>query len=308
MNTAGTVGGVRSEHDGDAERDGSRGPGRSAGPGRNGGPGSEATSLQATAEGSVGIHRVCVLDVEPELGEGLDPASIAPARRASVAATWSLPRGRWQCESWMFDYRGSLGLLLLDGLIARHLSIGGMETVELVGPGDVLRPWIAVDGEIAQHMREHWMVTRRTHLAILDRAFALAVSPWPEIAANLSDRLAMRVGWIALASAIQGMRRIDDRLLALLWSYADRWGRMTPDGVVLELELTHRLLAGVIGARRPSVTTALKALEASGALTRRNDRSWLLTGERPASLATSDPALPAPAVRTPSRGGLFVAG
>lgn len=232
-----------------------------------------------------GLQRVSVLELEPALYDGLDPRSLGAAARSATAATWTLSRGRWQSEPWMFDRRGSLGLMVLEGLIARQVMVGEMEAVELVGPGDVLRPWAEVDREIAQQARESWIVTRRVRLALLDRAFAVSVSAWPEIAANLSDRVAMRVGWMALFSAIQGVRRVDDRLLAILWSYADRWGRVTPGGVLLELELTHRLLAGVIGARRPSVTTALKALEESGALTRRRDRSWLLHGQRPEILA-----------------------
>lgn len=274
---------------------------------RLGGAQRGATRLNTMPGGAGGIQRVSILDIDPELCDGLDADSLSAARMASVAATWSLPKGRWRSEPWVFDCRGSLGLLILDGLLARHVTVGGMESVELIGPGDVLRPWIAIDGEISHHVREQWTVSRRTHLAILDRAFALAVSPWPEIAANINDRLAMRVSWMAVSAAIQGLRRIDDRLLAILWSYADRWGRVTPEGVLLELDLTHRVLAGVIGARRPSVTTALKALEATGALTRRADRSWLLHGERPESLAL-DEGSPGTHHRLPARSGLLVAG
>lgn len=244
-----------------------------------------AGSRRLGLDGRAGAQRVSVLEVEPALCDGLDPRSLPSATRSAAAATWTLSRGRWQSEPWMFDRRGSLGLMVIDGLIARQLLVGEMEAVELIGPGDVLRPWAEVDREVAQQVRESWIVTRRARLALLDRSFAMSVGAWPEIAANVSDRVAMRVGWMALFSAIQGIRRVDDRLLAILWSYSDRWGRMTPDGVLLELELTHRLLAGVIGARRPSVTTALKALEASGALTRRRDRTWLLHGQRPAILA-----------------------
>lgn len=242
--------------------------------------------VQPGLDGRSGLQRVSVLEVEPALCEGLDPASMPSTARSASAATWSLSRGRWQSEPWMFESRGSLGLIVLDGLIARQVLIGDMEAVELVGPGDVLRPWAEVDREMANQITESWIVTRRARLALLDRSFAVSVSAWPEIVANISDRIAMRVGWMALFSAIQGVRRVDERLLAILWSYADRWGRVTRDGVLLELELTHRLLAGVIGARRPSVTTALKALEDGGELTRRMDRSWLLHGQRPAILAS----------------------
>lgn len=242
--------------------------------------------------GRGGSQRVSVLEAEPSLGDGLDPRSTSTATRSAVAATWSLPRGRWQSEPWTFDFRGSLGLLLVEGMIARQLLVGGQEAVELLGPGDVLRPWAEVDQEASHSLRESWIVPRQARLALLDRAFAVSIGPWPEISANIADRIAARVGWMALFSAIQGLRRVDERLLAILWSYADRWGRVTPGGVMLRLDLTHRLLAGVIGARRPSVTTALKALEDCGTLTRRKDHTWLLHGERPAILAPLDAGLP----------------
>lgn len=229
--------------------------------------------------------RARVLEIEPTLGEGVQ--GLPAAAISASAAVWPLTRGRWRREPWMFERPGSLGLLVIEGLIARQLLVGGMEAVELVGPGDVLRPWAEVDRGVAPQVDESWIVTRRASLALLDRSFAVAVSPWPEIAANIGDRVAMRVGWLGLFSAIQGIRRVDERLLAVLWSYAERWGRVTPEGVLLELELTHRLLAGVISARRPSVTTALKSLEDEGALTRRRDRTWLLHGERPAVLTSA---------------------
>lgn len=244
------------------------------------------------AGGREGSQRMSVLEAEPSLGDGLDNRSMSTATRSAVASTSSLPRGRWQSEPWTFDVRGSLGLLLVEGMIARQLLVGEQEAVELLGPGDVLRPWAEVDREASHSLRESWIVPKQARLALLDRAFAVSIGPWPEISANIANRLAARIGWMAFFSAIQGMRRVDERLLAILWSYADRWGRVTLGGVMLQLDLTHRLLAGVIGARRPSVTTALKALEADGKLTRRKDHTWLLHGERPPPLTTLDPGWP----------------
>lgn len=235
----------------------------------------------AGAAGRARLSRFCVLDVEPELAEGIEPDELPAARAAASATAWLLPRGHWRAEPWMFDERESLGLLVVDGLISRHIEVGRREAVELVGPGDVLRPWVGLDGELPDPVCEHWMTARRTQLASLDSAFASAVSRWPTIASRINDRVARRADWIALAASVHGIRRVEDRLLSILWLYADRWGRMTPEGVVLELTLTHSLLGAVIGARRPSVTTSLKALEAAEALVRRNDGSWLLRGGRP---------------------------
>jgi CRP/FNR family cyclic AMP-dependent transcriptional regulator len=67
-----------------------------------------------------------------------------------------------------------------------------------------------------------------------------------------------------------------------LWLLAERWGRVVPGGVLVSLRLPHRTLAGMVGARRPSVTTALGQLMARGAIERRPDGGWVLRGSAPA--------------------------
>lgn len=54
----------------------------------------------------------------------------------------------------------------------------------------------------------------------------------------------------------------------MLWHLADRWGRVTPDGVIVPLKLTHEALGRLVGAQRPTVTLALGELVASGRVTR----------------------------------------
>jgi hypothetical protein len=81
--------------------------------------------------------------------------------------------------------------------------------------------------------------------------------------------------------AIGHLTRVDDRLLALLWCLAERWGRVVPGGVLVNLRLPHRTLAGMVGARRPSVTTALGQLIARGDIERRPDGGWILHGQPP---------------------------
>jgi hypothetical protein len=47
------------------------------------------------------------------------------------------------------------------------------------------------------------------------------------------------------------------------------------------LALTHRILGQLVGARRPTVSTALAELAERGELIRRPDGSWLLRGDPP---------------------------
>ena len=84
-----------------------------------------------------------------------------------------------------------------------------------------------------------------------------------------------------MALAIAHHQRVDDRLLLTLWHLAERWGRVAPDGIAVPLPLSHQRLADLIGAHRPSVTTAMGELVKSGAVTRRDDRTWVLLGAPP---------------------------
>jgi DNA-binding transcriptional ArsR family regulator len=51
---------------------------------------------------------------------------------------------------------------------------------------------------------------------------------------------------------------------------------VTPAGVVITVHLTHAMLGRLVGARRPTVSLALKALADEGLIVRREDGSWLL--------------------------------
>ena len=116
---------------------------------------------------------------------------------------------------------------------------------------------------------------------MIDQALAVRAAQWPEIFASLVERAARRAERLVVMQAIAHLTRVDDRLLALLWCLAERWGRVAPSGVVVSLRLPHRTLAGMVGARRPSVTTALGQLITRGEVERRPDGGWLLLGDPP---------------------------
>ena len=80
--------------------------------------------------------------------------------------------------------------------------------------------------------------------------------------------------------AIVHQARVDVRLHMLLWHLAARWGRVRSDGTVLRLRLTHAVLADLVAARRPTVTTALSDLSRRG-LVRSDGETWVLPGEAP---------------------------
>jgi CRP-like cAMP-binding protein len=75
---------------------------------------------------------------------------------------------------------------------------------------------------------------------------------------------------VALASS-HHLDRLREKLLQL----AEDHGRVARDGVVLQLPITHELLAEMIGSARETVTRAVDALEQNGFL-RRDDRGYVL--------------------------------
>jgi hypothetical protein len=113
-------------------------------------------------------------------------------------------------------------------------------------------------------------------VAVLDGRFAVAAQRWPTLAATAQARLAALGERLAVHLAICQLPRVEQRILALLWHLAERFGRMTADGVVLDLRLKHRLIGELVGAQRPTVSLALTTLLEEGLVRRRPGGALLL--------------------------------
>jgi CRP-like cAMP-binding protein len=234
-----------------------------------------------------GCGSVALLDVDSELARELDPARAREATHRIYARSIDVPRGRWVPNPAVLEGTRPIGLLILDGLLVREATVGDHPSAELLGPGDVLRVWDDGDHEELLPRTIEWSALAPTRLAIIDHALAVRSAQWPEIFAALLDRAARRAERLVVLQAIAHLTRVDDRLVALLWCLAERWGRVVPSGVVVSLRLSHRTLAGMVGARRPSVTTALGQLMARGEIERRADGEWLLRGDAPEAPASA---------------------
>jgi CRP/FNR family transcriptional regulator, cyclic AMP receptor protein len=228
-----------------------------------------------------GCGSVQLLDLDPDLARELDPRRAREAASRLYARSIEIPRGRWSPNSSVLRGTRPIGLLLLEGMLVREASVADHPSAELLGPGDVLRAWDDDDSEELLPRSIEWTALTPTRVAIIDHAFAVRAAQWPEVFASLLDRAARRAERLVVMQAIAHLTRVDDRLLALLWCLAERWGRVLPDGVLVSLRLSHRTLAGMIGARRPSVTTALGQLIARRAIERRQDGEWILLGDPP---------------------------
>ena len=229
---------------------------------------------------------VNLLEADPELAEDLHPRVIAMLGPHLMAQTAELPVGPWTPPLIEGDRRGHLGLLVLDGLLTRDVRLATTNCAELLAAGDLLRPWEPGE-ELPFSVEVGWEVLTPTRVAVLDRRLTATVGRAPELNTALMGRAVRRSRWLALHLAIRCLRRVDVRLLVLFWHLAERWGRVTREGIVLPLPFTHDLLGRLVGAQRPTVTTALGQL-AAREVVRRRDGSWLLSAELPEELERMD--------------------
>ena len=209
--------------------------------------------------------RVRLLDADPDFAVGLlDRARLG--LRGLVVPSLRLAGGPWAPPQALAR---ALAVGVLDGILVGAGTSVGRPDVRLLGPGDML------DGPTLTNRATAWRVLEPAHLVVLDRSFVLAAQRCPTLVVALAGRLSEAQEEQHVRATICAMPRVEERILALLCHLAHRWGRVTPEGVTLTLPVTHELLGSLIGARRPTISLALRALTGQGLL-RRRDGLWIL--------------------------------
>jgi len=251
---------------------------RTDGPGPRGGVHSRTDRRRpvgAPRSGSAGQAICRLLEEDPELGQGL----AAPVRERALQECRArvVCLGRVRCgRALPAPGPGGIGLLVLDGLLVRLARMGGRASAELIGEGDLIcapsRP------ELAEADASDWRVLAPARVAVLDAAAAHRLARYPPLTERLVARALERVLRLSVNMAIVHHARIEVRLELLLRHLAARFGRVRPDGVHVPLPLTHSVLADLVAAQRPSVTSALRRLAEQGRV-HSTPAGWLLVVE-----------------------------
>jgi CRP/FNR family transcriptional regulator, cyclic AMP receptor protein len=226
---------------------------------------------------------VRVLVEDQELARFVDVERRTMAERSCLATGMVLQRGRWNAGKYADDASSGFGLLILSGLISGCVGRRGGYGAELLGPGDLFRPLQRSDARASVPFDSHWTIIDTARVALLGSRFVHRASPFPEVATALLGRMLLRTRRLAVNMAIVHYPRVDTRVHMLLWHLAARWGHATPDGTILQLPITHALLAEMIASRRPTVTKALAQLAQQGLVAHLNG-GWLLIGAVPPEL------------------------
>src|SRR5918996_4496749 len=141
------------------------------------------TAMPAFFERAFGAEPpVRLVDEDPELFAALPPRGLLDARARAHAPVIRLERGPWSTSvTDICDEESCLGLLVLDGLLVHSVVVVHEPRSEIVGPGDVLRPWQQLAEVASVPFASHWQVVQTARLAVLDNRFLAVAARWPKL-------------------------------------------------------------------------------------------------------------------------------
>lgn len=222
--------------------------------------------------------RVDLLERDAELARAVS-AAVRPGNNSTLSAgLLKLKRGPWEPAA-REPSPDHLGFLVLDGLLGRRVTVPERgRSLELLGRGDLFRPWQTL---AASFERLSWTVIEPTAIAVLDEQLAARAREVPELLEEFTERALRRSRRLGVSAAIANTVGVEERLLLSLWQLTELWGRKASEGAVLPFRLSHQTLADLVGARRPTVTLALRNLTKRGKLRRSESGQWILVGDPP---------------------------
>src|SRR3954462_1251306 len=143
-----------------------------------------------------------LLELDPGLGELLaEDRRVAADRELRVRMT-TFPVGEWDGGRLADADPTHLGLLLVEGVLAREIVLSDTVSTELLAPGDVVRPWHIEGPPELLPVAVRWNALAAVRLALIDRRVAAQLARFPEIGAVIVDRLSERAHRLAITQAI----------------------------------------------------------------------------------------------------------
>lgn len=217
-----------------------------------------------------------LLDAEPDLGMWLHRGEFEHARAQATFPIVELSEAEWHTSSLARHpgVRGRVhGFLLVSGTLALQVRVADRICTRVIAQGDL----VLLDGIEGDTFPASWAWSAlgRARLAVLDERLLVCGRLWPGLMSAILAKGAAQARHAQLQHAVSQLPRVEDRLILLFWTLADRIGTTRPDGVWVPLSLTQKTLGRMIGARRPTVSLALRNLAEENLITRRQD-GWLI--------------------------------
>jgi CRP/FNR family transcriptional regulator, cyclic AMP receptor protein len=170
----------------------------------------------------------------------------------------------------------AFGFLLVDGIVLKETTLATRSALELLNAGDVLAPTLGEAQQYESRAVSRYLAHGPASLAVLGERFRAASRRWPEVGDDLHGRLARQTHRASAHLAMLHASRVEERIALLFEDLGERCGRMTADGVVIDISLTHDVIGRLVGAQRPTVSLALQTLAGAGSLCRADRDRWMI--------------------------------
>lgn len=222
------------------------------------------------------IDRVSLLDARPELTRYVSSSELDEVARVGLPVV-RVDGGVLELYELLRKHE-AFGATVLDGVVMNSVRVADQTVVQLLGPGDVLlesgEPMPPGLGDVESR------AVGSVRLSLLGNELLAAAVRWPQLIQGLYAGIGDQLRRLTAQLVISQLPRVDDRVLGMLWLLSESWGLVTPSGVRLPLALTHETVGALVGARRPTVTLALRKLVQDGAIVHQ-DKGWLLLQRPP---------------------------
>lgn len=186
--------------------------------------------------------------------------------RAALAAAGNEGRYRKGDALFRVGDRGGFVVLITEG--RAKVVVPSEEGTEVVlgirGPGDVVGEMAALDHDDAPRMASIVALEPLRCRVVPVDEFAAFLDTHPRAALALLRTVADRMRDAESRRVELGTASTSRRLARLLTELSDTYGRVTGDGIRLDLPLSQQELAGLVGASRESVARAFKTLRTHG--------------------------------------------
>src|SRR4051812_37963876 len=178
-----------------------------------------STQDRRLADAGGAAHPVVRLaDVDVDFAGHDDPKASAFVRSHLLAPLWLADRGLLDCP-----IDGVFGLVL-SGFVQVVVAVGSRQSLQLLGPGDLL-PLDPHDDPFASvpSVREA-LALGSVEFAVIDGELLALCARVPSVLTRLTSRLQRQGQELAVRLALAQAPQLEHRILGVLWQLADRWG------------------------------------------------------------------------------------
>lgn len=220
---------------------------------------------------------VSLLGVWPDIAGGVTPEERGVVERALVVPVVRVARDEDLTAVLAGPSVDAFSFVVVEGEVLKETTLATIPALELLGPGDILVPPLTASQQLEFRAVSRYVALTDASVAVLGARLARVATRWPEVSMFLHGQIAEQRHRASTHLAMLHLPRAADRILALFVDLAERFGRVTPNGIVIRLPLSHQLIGQLTGSRRPTTTLALQHLDDDGLLNRLGDGSWRLT-------------------------------